>query len=345
MKKKSIVVLFMVMAMVFSLLTGCGGQASTPSDSAANSDSTAVAKSDTAKSDSDTKEQKKFKIGLSIDTTNQPWRAGLVRDVTEEAKKHPEIELIVTDGQGTSSKQISDVEDLITKGVDVILISPHEGQPLTPVTAQAFKKGIPILVLDRELEGDQFTAFIGANNISIGKQAGEYVLKYMTDNKLTKVVEIQGTPGSSPCRDRTEPFEKVLSQNSDIKIVARQTANWNENEALTVMENLLQANPKGSIDLVYAQCDAMALGAMKAIKSAGRDEIKIVSIDGQKQAYEAIKNKTMVATLTYPFPGSEGIKTALKILNGEKVEKLIEIPSVLVDATNVEKLYDPNSAF
>jgi ABC-type sugar transport system substrate-binding protein len=339
MYKKSMFALVLVLVLVVSMLAGCGSQPSAPSDSA---DKTASGDSND-KSSSDA--QKKIKIGLSIDTTNQPWRAGLVRNVTEEAEKHPEVELIVTDGQGSSNKQISDVEDLITKKVDVILISPHEGQPLTPITAEAYKSGIPVIVLDRELEGDQFTTFIGANNKTIGKQAGEFIAKYMTDNKLTKVVEIMGTPGSSPARDRSEPFTEVLAQFADIEIVAQQTANWTENEALQVTENLLQANPKGSIDLIYAHCDAMALGVIKAIKAAGRNEIKVVSIDGQKQAYEAIKNNEMVATLTYPFPGAEGVKTAIKIANGEKIGKLIEMASDLVTAENIDEFYNPDSPF
>lgn len=352
MKRMSVLALLMVLVMVFSLLSGCGSQASNQAASSQNKSEATVAADKASEApkaaEGETKasaEKKKFKIGMSIDTTNQPWRAGLVGDVTAEAKKHPEVELIVTDGQGTSSKQISDVEDLITKKVDAILISPNEGQPLTPVCAKAYKAGIPVLVLDREIEGDQFTTFIGANNKTIGKQAGEFVLKYMTDNKLKGVVEIQGNPGSSPMRDRTEPFEAALSQNKDIKIVAKQTANWNGNEGLQVMENLLQAHPKGTIDVVYAQCDAMALGAIKAIKAANRTEIKVVSIDGQKEALQAIKNNEMIGTFTYPFPGAEGVKTALKILNGEKVEKNIEIPSLFINAENVDKYYDPNSAF
>jgi len=342
MKYGRFIALFLALILMTMLFSGC------QSSSSVLQDSTTAVQSNTDTSDTLSQtatETKKIKIGMSIDTTNQPWRAGLVNDVKAEAAKHPEVELIVTDGQGDSNKQISDVEDLITRQVDVIMISPHEGQPLTPVCVKAYEAGIPVLVLDRSLETDKYTSFIGANNRAIGQSAGEYILKYMTENNLTKVVELQGTPGSSPCRDRSEPFVDEMKKNSNITIVAQQTANWNENEALQVTENMLQANPKGSIDLIYAQCDAMALGAIKAIKAAGREEIKIVSIDGQKQALEAIQAGTMLGTFTYPFPGAEGVRVAIKIANGETVDKLIEIPSVFIDSTNVDQLYDPNSPF
>ncbi len=346
MKNKKINAVVLTMIMVASILfTGCSNTEK-KDDSKATENSaneTSTDKSDTASGEA-TQEKKTYKIGMSIDTTAQAWRAGLVEDVTKEAAKHPEVELTVTDANGSSTKQISDVEDLITKGVEAILISPIESQPLTAVCKKAYDQGIHVLVLDRALEGEAWTTFIGANNRNIGAEAGEYILNYMTENSLTKVVELQGTPGSSPCRDRSEPFVLALD-GSNIEIVAQQTANWTETEAIEVTENLLQAYPKGEIDLIYAQCDVMALGALKAIKSAGRDEIKIVSIDGQKEALEAIKEGKIQATFTYPFPGAEGIRVAMKLIDGQNFEKIIDMPSELITNDNVDQYYDPNSAF
>ena len=128
-------------------------------------------------------------------------------------------------------------------------------------------------------------------------------------------------------------------------MVAQQAGNWIETDAIEVTENLLQAYPEGEIEVIYAQCDVMALGAMKALKSAGREEIKIISIDGQKEAYEAIKAGSMVVTFTYPFPGAEGVKTAIKLINGEKVDKVIDMPSQLITEDNVDDVYDPDSVF
>lgn len=288
--------------------------------------------------------EKTYKIGMSIDTTSQAWRAGLVEDVSKEAEMHPEVELTITDANGNTEKQISDVEDLITKGVQAILISPIEGQPLANVCRKAYEQGIHVIVLDRELEGEDWTCFIGANNRNIGVAAGEFIVEYMEENGYTKLVELQGTPGSSPCRDRSEPMVEKIKE-TDIELVTQQTANWTENEAIEVTENLLQAYPEGEIEVIYAQCDVMALGALKAMKSAGREEIKLISVDGQKEALEAIKEGTFVGTFTYPFPGAEGVQVAMQLIDGETVDRVIDIESVFIDASNVEQYYDPNSAF
>ncbi len=288
--------------------------------------------------------EKTYKIGMSIDTTSQAWRAGLVEDVSKEAALHPEVELTITDANGNTEKQISDVEDLITKGVQAILISPIETQPLTNVCKKAYDQGIHVIVLDRELEGEDWTCFIGANNRNIGAAAGEFIAEYMTENGYTKLVEIQGTPGSSPCRDRSEPMLEKL-EGTDIEVVSQQTANWVENEAIEVTENLLQAYPEGEIEVIYAQCDVMALGALKAMKSAGRSEIKIISVDGQKEALEAIKEGSIVGTFTYPFPGAEGVRVAMELIDGGTVDKVIDMESVFIDSSNVEEYYDPDSAF
>ncbi len=338
--KKKVLAMLLGMTMVFAaVMTGCStgddAKGSTAGDGAGSTESGAP---------DNQGDSKIYKIGMSIDTTSQAWRAGLVEDVTTEAKKHDDVQLTVTDADGSSTKQISDVEDLITKGVDAILISPIESQPLTDVCKKAYDQGIHVIVLDRELEGDDWTCFIGANNKDIGKAAGEFIREYMTENSFTRLVEIQGTPGSSPCRDRTEPVDEAL-EGSEIEMVAQQPGNWIETDAIEVTENLLQAYPEGEIEVIYAQCDVMALGAMKALKSAGREEIKIISIDGQKEAYEAIKAGSMVGTFTYPFPGAEGVKTAIKLIDGEKVDKVIDMPSQLITEDNVDDVYDPDSVF
>lgn len=339
--KKKVLAMVLGVALVFTtVLTGC----STGDDKGGSTAENAGGSTESEELSGNGGEAKAYKIGMSIDTTSQAWRAGLVEDVTTEAEKHDDVELTVTDADGSSTKQISDVEDLITKGVDAILISPIESQPLTDVCKKAYEQGIHVIVLDRELEGEDWTCFIGANNKDIGKAAGEFIKEYMTENGFTKLVEIQGTPGSSPCRDRSEPVDEAL-EGSGIEMVAQQPGNWIETDAIEVTENLLQAYPEGEIEVIYAQCDVMALGALKALKSAGREEIKIISIDGQKEAYEAIKDGSMVGTFTYPFPGAEGVKTAIKLIDGESVDKVIDMPSQLITEDNVDDVYDPDSVF
>ena len=140
-------------------------------------------------------------------------------------------------------------------------------------------------------------------------------------------------------------MHEILSQYPDIKIVAQQPADYEESKALEVMENILQAHPRGTIDLVYCHSDTMALGAIKTMKAADRMEIAVVGCDAQKQALEAIMRGEMLATFTYPFPGAMGIQTALKILGGEEVPKRITLPTTLITKDNVKEFYDPNALF
>ena len=277
-------------------------------------------------------EEKTYKIGMSIDTTSQPWRAGLADDVTKEAEKYDNVELTVTDAGGDTNKQISDVEDLITKGVDAILISPAESQPLSAICKTAVEAGIYVVVLDRELTGDGWTTFIGANNADIGAAAGEFIKEYMTENDLKNLVMIEGSAGTITCVDRTDPVLEAI-EGTDINVVAEQS------------ENLLQANPEGTIDVIYSECDAMTLGVIAALKNAGRNDVKLVSIDGQKEALAEVKNGKIVGEFTYPFPGAKGVQVAMQLIDGEEVERVIDIDSVFINADNVEDYYDPDAAF
>lgn len=287
---------------------------------------------------------KVYKLGMSIDTTNQAWRAGLAENVASACAKNPNIELTLTDAGGSVEKQISDIEDLMARGVDAILLSPADSQGLTAVCADAYKQGFPVIVLDRELQGEDWTCFIGANNKNIGADVGEYLVKMMGEKGLTNLVIITGKAGDSPCVDRTEPVHAAI-EGTDIKIVAEQPADWNQPNALTVMENLLQSDTNNEIQVVYAECDSMALGALQAIQEAGRDDILIVSIDGQKEAFAEIKAGTIDACFTYPFPGELGVEYAIKIIDGETVDKVIDMDSTQVDASNVDTYYNPDSVF
>jgi ABC-type sugar transport system substrate-binding protein len=344
MNKRTITVLMALLLTVF-LLVACNGDADSgepaPADNAQASDDNVETQDVT----DDVTDDDVIVIGMSIDTTGQAWRAGLVRDVTEEAARHPNVELVVTDAQGSGTRQINDIEDLMTLEVDVIMISPHEGGMLAPIVAEAYQSGIPVLVLDREIPGDQFTSFIGADNLSIGELAGEFILQYMQDNGLTRFVEIQGLPGSATKIDRSDPVIAALSEDPNIEIVAQQAANWDESEALQVMENLLQAFPEGTIDIIYSHADPMTLGILTAMRSADRMEIRVVSIDGQRQVLEAIQRGEVTTTFTYPFPGAEGVRTAIRVAQGEDVPRRIYIPSVQIDENNVDELYDPEAAF
>jgi len=166
----------------------------------------------------------------------------------------------------------------------------------------------------------------------------------MTENDLKNLVMIEGSAGTITCVDRTEPVLEAI-EGTDINVVAEQSANWLQEEAMEVAENLLQANPEGTIDVIYSECDAMTLGVIAALKNAGRDDVKLVSIDGQKEALAEVKNGKIVGEFTYPFPGAKGVQVAMQLIDGEEVERVIDIDSVFINADNVEDYYDPDAAF
>ena len=341
--------LLIVLVMALSLFAACS---SAPAEtSVAKTTTTATDAPDTKAPETKTAEttasKEKFLIGFSTDTTTSAWRSKMVTEMEDAVAAHSdELELVVTVAEDDTNKQISDIEDLVAQGIDVLIVSPHVADPITPIVKEVYESGIPVIVVDRAVSGEAFTTFIGASNEAIGRQAGDIIGELMEGEG--NIIELQGTAGASPTIGRSEPMHAVLKEKyPNIKFIAEQDCDYNETKAMETMENLLQANPEGTIDLIYAHADNMALGAMKALKAAGRDNegIKIVSIDGQKQTFEAIKEGCFTGTFTYPWPSEKAVEVALRILHGEEVEKNYELESAYVNADNVDEFYDPNSEF
>jgi ribose transport system substrate-binding protein len=278
----------------------------------------------------------KIKIGFSQGTMESAWRVNMVEGNKKYAEANlPDVELIVTNGENQASKQVSDVESLIAQGVKTLIISPVTADALTPVVKVAMDAGIPVVTLDRKVNTD-VTLHIGADNKLIGKTAGEFVCKTLEGKG--NVIEIQGTAGASATVDRHDEFHKALAANCpDVKVVADQVANYVREPAIKFMEDMLQRFKPGEIQLVYAHNDDMALGAVTALEAAGRlAEVKVVGIDGENAAYDAIKAGKMVATFTYHFVAPEGVQYGYKIAKGEKLDKEMILPTHQVDATNVD---------
>jgi ribose transport system substrate-binding protein len=277
----------------------------------------------------------KIPIGFSQGTMESSWRVNMVEGNKKYAEANlPDVDLIVTNGENNASKQVSDVESLIAQGVKVLIISPVTADALTPVVKQAMDAGIPVVTLDRKVNTD-VTVHIGADNVLIGKTAGEFVCETLGGEG--NVIEIQGTAGASATVDRHDAFHAVLAEKCPgVKVVADQVANYVREPAIKFMEDMLQRFGPGEIDLVYAHNDDMALGAVTALEAAGRlDEVKVVGIDGENAAYDAIKEGKMVATFTYHFVAPEGVQYGYQVAKGEVLPKEIVLPTHQVDATNV----------
>lgn len=266
----------------------------------------------------------RWTIGMSQCNLGEPWRGQMNEDVRRAAEAYPELKVIFKDAQNDTLKQRAQMEEFISAGVDLIIISPKEAAPLTPVAAQAYEAGIPVLVLDRRVLGDQYTCFIGADNKQIGENAGKWIVEKLGGKG--KVVELKGLMTSTPGQDRHTGFRKAI-EGSQIEIIFEADMKWLEPEARKEMESALARFDQ--IDLVYAHNDPGAHGAYLAAQAAGREkDIMFVGIDGLAQEGQVyVQQGILNASFEYPTGGKEAIETALKILNGQTVEKEITLPS------------------
>jgi ribose transport system substrate-binding protein len=274
----------------------------------------------------------KFVIGMSQCNLGEPWRVQMNEDIRAAAAAHPNVTVIFKDAQNDALRQVAHVEEFVNAGVNALIISPKEAAPLTPPVAAAFKKGIPVIVLDRRVLGDAYTCFIGADNKKIGKAAGAWILKALGGTGA--VVELKGLMTSTPGQDRHSGFRDGIA-GGKLAIVFEADTKWLEPDARKEMESAL-ARCK-SIDLVYAHNDPGAHGAYLAAKAAGRDkEMRFVGIDALPQEGQMyVKQGILAASFEYPTGGKEAIETVLAILNGAQVPKEITLTSRVFTPENV----------
>lgn len=280
----------------------------------------------------------KFLIGVSQANLNEPWRVAMNEEIKKEALAYRDVRVVFTDAAQSSDKQVKDVEALLQQGIDLLIISPNDSAQLTPVVSKAYKK-IPVIVLDRAVEGADYTLFIGPDNKFIGKEAGRYVLDLLRSSG-GKVVEIQGLAGSPPVRERSEGFREVLKNYPQIKIVKTVEADWQKDKAEDKMAEILSWNR--DIDIVFAQNDPMALGAYQAVKKAGGiPNIQFIGVDGlygSGGGLQLVRDGILKGTYTCSTGGKEAVRYAMDILNHEKgVPKKIILRSNKITADN---LYD-----
>jgi ribose transport system substrate-binding protein len=276
----------------------------------------------------------KWTIGMSQCNLGEPWRVQMNLDIQNAADRHPEIRMVFKDAQNDSLKQRSQIEEFINAGVDLIIVSPKEAAPLTPPIAAAFQKGIPVIILDRRVLGDQYTCFIGADNKRIGRAAGKWIVEKLGGRG--KIVELKGLMTSTPGQDRNSGFREGI-KGSDLEIIFEADMKWLEPEARKEMESALARFQQ--IDLVYAHNDPGAHGAYLAARAAGREkDILFLGIDAlphEGQVY--VKQGILAASFEYPTGGREAVEIALKILGGGQVEREITLPSKVYTAASIDQ--------
>lgn len=272
-----------------------------------------------------TTEGDKPKVGLIVSTLSNPFFVDL-RDGAQAKADEMGFELIALDSQDDPAKELANVEDLVTKQVNVLLINPTDSDAVGSAIAVANSAGIPVITLDRGASTGEVISHIASDNVAGGKMAGEFILEQLGGKG--NAVELEGIPGTSAARDRGQGFNDAIA-GTELKVVAKQTANFDRTEGLSVMENILQAQPE--INAVFAHNDEMALGALEAIKASGRD-IMVVGFDATDDAVKSVEEGGLAATVAQQpkMIGSLGIETADKVIKGESVEAFVPVELQLV---------------
>ena len=277
---------------------------------------------------------KMYVVGFAQDTMANDWRIAQVRELEREFHKYPWVKFFYTDAKGETARQIKDIEDMINLNVDVLITSPRDSTLMTPVIAKAYNKGIPVVLISRGIESEDFTLFIHPDNRQIARRAARYIAQRL--HGTGKVFILQHIPTTTPGMHRTEAFFEEMRQYPGIEIVAMKVANSLRADAIRMTEEALQEGLE--FDAIYAQSDSMASGARLALKKHGiaPKTIIIVGIDYIAEAREAIRLQEQDASFTYPTGGKEGAEFAVKILQGETVPKEYILESIIVTQENVE---------
>ena len=279
-------------------------------------------------------QDKVYKIGVS-QCSDDDWRQKMNSEIHRELMFHPEATVEILSADDSSEKQINDIRYFINNDFDVIIAAPNEAEALTPIISEAYKRGIPVVLFDRNINGEDFTAWQGADNRSIGKAAAQYVVSKVGPN--AKTIEICGFPGSSPAEERHLGFNEV----DGINVVGTAYGNWNYEDASRVTDSLIEMNPDAEV--IFAHNDRMAIAASNIAKKHNINPL-IVGIDAAPEiGLKAVANGEIDVTFLYPTEGQRLVRTALAILNGEPYEKYIYLPATPpVDSSNVDILIFQN---
>ncbi|MDE5996918.1 MAG: substrate-binding domain-containing protein, partial [Muribaculaceae bacterium] len=260
-------------------------------------------------------------------------------EIQREIMYHEDAEVEIRSADDNSHKQIDDIRYFVDNGFDIIIVSPNEATTLTPVIKEVYEKGIPVIIFDRNIDGDSYTARIGADDEGLGKAAAHFALSVTGQNP--NAIEVYGLRGSTPAEGRHKGFSNEFTTNGG-SIIAGTTANWKKEDAVPAVDSLLKIYP--NVDVIFAHNDRMAIGASEAAHALGRDHIKIIGIDAAPEiGIQAVSDSIIDATFLYPTEGHRVIRTALAILKGEPYEREIIIPaSSAVDISNADILLRQN---
>ena len=266
------------------------------------------------------------KIGLIVSTLNNPFFVDLKSGIESEAKKLG-YDVIVLDSQNDPAKEVSNMEDISVKNVDIVLLNPVDSDSAIASVMVANNLELPVITVDRASNGGQVISHVASDNAEGGKMAATYLTELL--NGKGNIVELEGSAGSSATRDRGAGFDNEI-ENSDLNIITKQSADFDRTKGLSVMENIIQS--KDNIDAVFAQNDEMALGALKALQDANMNDVLVVGFDATDDAIDSVKKGDMAATIAQQpkLIGKTAVNLAHRHLLGEKVETFAPVELKLI---------------
>lgn len=275
--------------------------------------------------------QEKLKIGLSQPNVEHPYRVSGVEKAKAWAAQHPQVELTIADGRRDSAVQLSSLEDLITRRVNVIVMSPNDSAALAPIADAAKRAKIPVVVFDRKLNVDPegYAAYIGSDNVEMGRVSARFIAEKLGGKG--KVIQVEGTPGASATIDRKKGFEEEMAKHPDIKIVSY-VGHYRLHDAVAVMEDAVTAHR--DVKAVFAHNDSMALGASQVLRERGIKDVVTIGMDGAKEGCNGVVAGHLTGTVYYPTMFPEALDLAVKVSKGESVPKSTVLPTPMITAEN-----------
>ncbi|MBU3183928.1 substrate-binding domain-containing protein [Clostridium estertheticum] len=284
-----------------------------------------------------------FVIGMSQANLTEPWRISMNDEIIEASKKYKNIKIVYKDAGGDTDKQKKDINELVDDGVDLLIVSINDSNKLTPLVRQVYKS-MPVIVLDRAVEGYDYSLYIGPDNEKIGTKAGNFVINLIGQGK-GKVIEVQGLSDCSPVISRSNGFRSVLKDHKNIEISNTIVCNWQRDEAEDKVTQALQGDK--DVNVIFAHNDYMALGAYKAVYKLGLKNIKIIGVDGltgENSGLDLVSKGILSGTFTCKTGGSEAANYAMDILNKRSdIPKKIILKSDKITIGNVNQYLNNKS--
>ena len=275
--------------------------------------------------------QAKREIGIAQPNLEHPYRVGGTERAKAWGASHPEVKLTIVDGRRDSATQLSGIEDLITRRVDAIVMSPNDSTALAPVADAAARAKIPLIVFDRKLDvpADKFAAFLGADNVEMGRVAARFIIGKIGETGV--VIQVEGTPGASATVDRKKGFEEEIAKHKGLKLFSY-VGHYRLQEAVNAMEDAVTAHR--DLKAVFAHNDTMALGAAQVLGERKISGATVVGMDGASEGCQGIAQGKLTGSVYYPTMFPEALELAMKVLNKEPVQKSIFVETPMITGDN-----------